>query len=94
VTRKFGQARRDVFLATLREAGNRTLAAERVKVSQSWVTLHRWSDPDFQRVCEEAIEATKRSLARTPDWVRGAQEERVGAGNRGVNLKAFKNQPI
>jgi hypothetical protein len=35
MTQKLGQARRDAFLKALRETGNRTLAAEAAKVSQS-----------------------------------------------------------
>jgi hypothetical protein len=62
MTRKFSQARREAFLAALRETGNRTIAAERAKVSQSWVTLHRSSDPEFRRACEEAVEAAKLAL--------------------------------
>ena len=45
MTAKFSQPRGEAFLAALRETGNRTLAAERAKVSQSWVQLHRSSDP-------------------------------------------------
>jgi hypothetical protein len=74
MTRKFGQARREAFLAALRETGNRTIAAERAKVSQSWVQLHRSSDPEFRRACEEAIEEAKAGL-------RQVQAERgVGCG--------------
>jgi hypothetical protein len=62
MTRKFGQARKDLFLARLSETGNRTLAAEAAKVSQAWVGLHRKSDPDFQRACAEAAEAAKAAL--------------------------------
>ena len=62
MTRKFGQARKDLFLARLSETGNRTLAAEAAKVSQAWVGLHRKSDPDFQRACAEAVEAAKAGL--------------------------------
>lgn len=54
-TVKFGLARREAFLAALRETGNRTIAAERAKVSQSWVGLHRASDPAFRRACEKAV---------------------------------------
>jgi hypothetical protein len=73
MTRKFGQPRKDAFLAALRETGNRTLAAEAAKVSQSWVGLQRKSDPDFKRACAEAVEAAKRCLSGLPDQVRGSQ---------------------
>ena len=67
MTRKFSQARREAFLAALRETGNRTLAAERAKVSRSWVSLHRRSDAEFRRACEEAVREAKESLAAHPD---------------------------
>jgi hypothetical protein len=69
MTRKFGQARKAAFLAALRETGNRTIAAERAKVSQSWVQLHRSSDPEFKRACDQAREEAKAVL-------RQAQHER------------------
>ena len=67
MTRKFSQARREAFLAALRETGNRTLAAERAKVSRSWVSLHRCSDAEFRRACEEAVREAKERLAAHPD---------------------------
>ena len=67
MTRKFSQARREAFLAALRETGNRTLAAERAKVSRSWVSLHRRSDAEFRRACEEAVREAKERLAAHPD---------------------------
>jgi len=33
---KTSQARREAFLAALRETGNQTIAAERAKVPRSW----------------------------------------------------------
>ena len=58
---KFGEARRRAFLSALRETGNQTLAAERAKVSLSWVKLHRSSDPAFRRASEQAVaEAAER----------------------------------
>jgi hypothetical protein len=55
MTAKFGEARRNAFLAALRATGNQTLAAERAKVSRSWVQLHRTEDPDFRRAVDEAV---------------------------------------
>jgi hypothetical protein len=69
MTAKFGEARREAFLAALRETGNQTLAAERAKVSRSWVQLHRADDPAFRRSVEEAVEEAKAGL-------RQAQAER------------------
>ena len=59
---KFGARRIEAFLAALRETGNRTIAAERAKVSQSWVQLHRSGDPEFRRACEEAVAEAKAVL--------------------------------
>lgn len=73
MTRKFGQARRAAFLAALRETGNQTIAAERAKVSRSWVTLHRTSDPAFKRAVGEAVDEAKARLG-----LRQAQGERPG----------------
>ena len=67
MTARFGQARKDLFLAKLRETGNRTLAAEAAKVSQSWVGLHRKSDPDFKRACAEALRQAQDRLSSHPD---------------------------
>jgi len=59
---KFDEARRMAFLAALRETGNQTLAAERAKVSLSWVKLHRSSDPAFRHATEEAAAAAVERL--------------------------------
>ena len=48
MTKAFGERRRAAFLQALAETGNRTIAAARAKVSQSWVTLHRAEDPGFR----------------------------------------------
>lgn len=66
MTRKFGEARREVFLAALRKTGNQTIAAERAKVSRSWVQLHRSSDPAFKRAVEEAVAEAKSRLGSHP----------------------------
>lgn len=66
MTRKFGEARREAFLAALRETGNQTIAAERAKVSRSWVRLHRSSDPAFGRAVEEAVAEAKVRLGSHP----------------------------
>jgi hypothetical protein len=95
VTRKFGRTRREAFLAALRQSGNQTLAAERAKVSRSWVLLHRSSDPDFRRLSDAAIAAAKQALARPggakrPDckppggWGFLDGEELVVRGTRGA----------
>jgi hypothetical protein len=55
MTAKFGAARRRAFLAALGKTGNQTLAAERAKVSRSWVRLHRSGDAEFRRAMDEAV---------------------------------------
>jgi hypothetical protein len=60
---KTGAARREAFFAALAATGNRTLAAERAKVSQSWVTLHRAQDPAFRARMEVAVAEAKARLA-------------------------------
>jgi hypothetical protein len=62
MTAKFGVRRIGAFLAALRETGNQTLAAERAKVSRSWVQLHRSGDPEFRRACGAAVEEAKAAL--------------------------------
>jgi len=54
MSRKTSPARVAAFLAALRATGNQTLAAERARVSRSWVTLHRASDAGFDGAVREA----------------------------------------
>ena len=51
-------------MAAVAETGNRTLAAERAKVSQSWVTLHRATDPAFRAELDAAVASAKASLGK------------------------------
>jgi hypothetical protein len=67
MTAKFTQARKDAFLAALAETGNQTLAAERAKVSRSWVCLHRSGDAEFRRLSDEAVAAAKDRLGAHPE---------------------------
>jgi len=62
MSHKTGPARRAVFLKAVRETGNQTLAAERAKVSRSWVQLHRTTDPAFDAAVRAAIEVAKASF--------------------------------
>lgn len=73
MTRKFDAARRHAFLAALRATGNQTLAAERAKVSRSWVQLRRSEDPAFRSAVAQAVDEAKASLRQT-------QAERGGNG--------------
>ena len=63
---KTSAARRAAFLAALGETGNQTLAAERARVSSSWVQLHRKGDPEFRRESDAAIAEARARLARAP----------------------------
>jgi hypothetical protein len=62
MTRKFSQARKDAFLAAVRETGNQTIAGERAKVSRSWVQLHRSEDAAFRQAVDEAVADAKSAL--------------------------------
>jgi hypothetical protein len=64
---KFSASRIEAFLAALRETGNQTLAAERAKVSRSWVQLHRSGDPEFKRAMDEAVAEAKARLGAHPE---------------------------
>jgi hypothetical protein len=59
MSHKTSPARRAVFFTALAETGNQTLAAERAKVSRSWVQLHRSTDPAFDEACRAAIAEAK-----------------------------------
>ena len=59
---KTSAARREAFFRALAETGNRTIAAERAKVSQSWVTLHRAQDPEFRARMAAAVAGAKDRL--------------------------------
>lgn len=67
MTAKFSEARRRTFLAALGATGNQTLAAEKAKVSRSWVQLHRSTDPDFKAACEAAVAEAKTRLRLYPE---------------------------
>jgi len=71
MTRKFGEARKAAFLAALGETGNQTIAAERAKVSRSWVQLHRSRDEGFRRQVAEAVAAARERLGRRRDAAGG-----------------------
>lgn len=54
--------RRACFLQALSETANIALAAERARVSQSWVRHRRSKESEFDRACEEALEAGRTRL--------------------------------
>ncbi|MEN2786976.1 hypothetical protein ACFOKI_08365 [Sphingomonas qilianensis] len=90
---KTSPARRAAFMAAVAETGNRTLAAERAKVSASWVTLHRKTDPAFRAELDAALASARARLTAqrggaagmTPaaGWRALAGEELVVRGGNG-----------
>jgi len=93
MAKKFSAARRAAFLRALSETGNQTIAAERAKVSRSWVTLHRASDPDFRARMEAAVAEAKRRLRGASAVAPGASwgsldgEELVVRGGNGRRVQ-------
>jgi hypothetical protein len=89
MTRKTSPGRVEAFFRALGETGNRTIAAERARVSQSWVTLHRTTDPAFAARVEAAIAAARERLraatsaAPAATWRAQAGEELVVRGTNG-----------
>jgi hypothetical protein len=59
---KISAARAAAFLKAVGETGNQTLAAERAKVSRSWVLLHRGRDPGFDAAVKAAVEEARGRL--------------------------------
>jgi hypothetical protein len=62
MARKTSATRREAFFRALRETGNQTIAAERAKVSRSWVRLHREHDADFKARLDAALKAARERL--------------------------------
>lgn len=89
MSRKTSHARREEFFRALAETGNRTIAAERAKVSQSWVSLHRAEEPGFRARMEAAIAEARarlreaRGLAPGSGWGSLEGEELVVRGTNG-----------
>ncbi len=89
MSKKTSIARRAAFFRALAETGNQTVAAERAKVSRSWVSLHRASDPAFRTEMEAAILAAREGLrgvagsAPGRHWGDIAGEELVIRGSNG-----------
>ena len=52
---KTSPARRAAFLKALSETGNHTISAAHARVSRSWVTQRKMSDPDFRAACDAAV---------------------------------------
>lgn len=89
MSHKTSPARRAAFLKALRETGNQTIAAERAKVSRSWVHLHRSTDAAFDAAVRAAIAEAKASLSRADErkppsgWGHLDGEELVVKGSGG-----------
>ncbi|MDB5681764.1 MAG: hypothetical protein JWO16_1569 [Sphingomonas bacterium] len=93
MSHKTSPARVEAFFRALGETGNRTIAAERARVSQSWVTLHRATDPDFAARMVAALAEAKASfdklrtnggsLKPAAGWGSIDGEELVVRGTRG-----------
>ena len=64
MTARMSAARRDAFLRALEATGNQTLAAERARVSRSWVVKARGEDPEFDAAVRGAVAAAQGALAR------------------------------
>ena len=86
---KTSPARRAAFMAAVAETGNRTIAAERARVSQSWVTLHRATDPAFRAELDAALRHARERLRKPAegDGARGrlAIDPWRGAGGARAN---------
>ncbi|MDT8760821.1 hypothetical protein MZO42_19140 [Sphingomonas psychrotolerans] len=88
MSRKTSMTRREAFFRAPTETGNQTIAAERAKVSRSWVTLHRAQEPGF-RARMEAIGAARARLraaagvAPATGWGSLDGEELVVRGSNG-----------
>lgn len=70
MARKTSEARREAFFRALAETGNQTIAAERAKVSRSWMALHRAQDPEFRARMEAALLEAGNRLETGPESVR------------------------
>jgi hypothetical protein len=90
---KFSEARKRAFFKALSETGNQTLAAERAKVSRSWVGLHRAKDPTFDAASREALRqaqdrlgtVAKERLGHSPHPAQPTAESPSPAEGRGTN---------
>jgi hypothetical protein len=89
MSRKTSEARKSAFFAALAATGNQTISAERAKVSRSWVSLHRASDPAFRARMEGCIAAARAALGGragnrpSADWGDIDGEELVIRGSNG-----------
>lgn len=84
---KTSPARRAAFLRALGETGNHTIAATHAKVSRSWVTLHKATDPGFRAACDAAVAkaaATAEAMRQAGGPVTPADQWRYFEGHETV----------
>jgi len=82
------------FLRVLAETGNQSIAAERVKVSRSWIRLARKADPAFDRAVQVARVAGARP--GDPAFGKGGYfegKELVRRGVRGRRVQVARARP-
>lgn len=72
MSRKTSAAKQAAFLKAVAETGNQTIAAERAKVSRSWVVLHRSRDAAFDAAVREAVAQARAALYRASAEGEGA----------------------
>jgi hypothetical protein len=93
---KTSKARTEAFFTALAETGNQTISAERARVSRSWVTLHRSTDPAFKARMEACIAEARERLSRagavTSDgkWANIDGEKLVVRGSRGRRVQVSR----
>lgn len=92
---KTSKARTEAFFTALSETGNQTIAAERARVSRSWVSLHRAADPAFKARMATCIAEARVRLSSAQDvkpdrkWANIDGERLVvrGSGGRGAGRR-------
>ena len=93
---KRAKARKSAFFTALAETGNQTISAERARVSRSWVTLHRSTDPAFKARMEACIAEARVQLSKagavTSDgkWANIDGEALVVRGSRGRRVQVSR----
>lgn len=99
MSHKTSPARRAAFFAALRETGNQTVAAERAKVSRSWVQLQRATDPGFKADVAAAVAGARArflaarksgSMAPSKGWGHLDGEELVVRGSNGRRVQVAR----
>lgn len=99
MSRKTSPQRRAAFFKALRETGNQTIAAERARVSRSWVHLQRSIDPAFKAEVAAAVAEAREDLLkerRTGSmkpgrcWRHLDGEELVVRGSRGRRVQVAR----